>query len=93
VEIIKGPGGSMYGAGTGGVVLLSSRNAGYKENSLLLNSSGGSYGLFQAELAYRRASDNANYSLQYSHQQADGWRDLTGTRRDVAEFFRYLQRE
>src|SRR5678815_1496519 len=44
MEIIKGPGGSMYGAGTGGVVLLSGAVAAAKENSLSLNVSAGSYG-------------------------------------------------
>ncbi|MEO5891664.1 MAG: TonB-dependent receptor [Ferruginibacter sp.] len=86
IEIIKGPGGSMYGAGTGGVVLLSSRNAGTDENSIAINSLAGSYGLMESNIAYRRATDNTNYSLQYSHQQSDGWRDLTGTRRDVANY-------
>ncbi|MEP7143166.1 MAG: TonB-dependent receptor [Ferruginibacter sp.] len=86
IEIIKGPGGSMYGAGTGGVVLLNSRNAGYNEKSISINSLAGSYGLMETNLAYRNETDNANYSLQYSHQQSDGWRDLTGTRRDVANY-------
>jgi iron complex outermembrane receptor protein len=86
IEIIKGPGGSMYGAGTGGVVLLSTRNPGYRENSISLQSSVGSYGLFETNLAYRNSNDKASYSLQYSHQQSDGWRDLTGTRRDVVNY-------
>ncbi|MCW3091060.1 MAG: TonB-dependent receptor plug [Ferruginibacter sp.] len=86
IEIIKGPGGSMYGAGTGGVVLLSSRNAGYKENSISINTLGGSYGLEATNIAYRSETDNANYSLQYSHQQTDGWRDQTSTRKDVANY-------
>lgn len=86
IEIIKGPGGSMYGAGTGGVVLLNSRTAGYKENSLTLGSIGGSYGLFETNLAYRNQTDQVNQSLQYSHQQTDGWRRQTNTRRDVANY-------
>ena len=69
IEIIKGPGGSMYGAGTGGVVLLTSRNAGYKENSISINTLAGSYGVMETNLAYRNGTDHANYSLQYSHQQ------------------------
>jgi iron complex outermembrane receptor protein len=86
IEIIKGPGGSMYGAGTGGVVLLSSRNAGFQERSFTLNTLAGSYGMAETNLAYRNESDNANYTLQYSHQQADGWRNHTNTRRDVVNY-------
>jgi len=86
IEIIKGPGGSMYGAGTGGVVLLSSRNADNQEKSISLNTMAGSYGLAETNLAFRNETGNANYSLQYGHQQADGWRNHTNTRRDVANY-------
>ncbi len=86
MEILKGPGGSMYGAGTGGVVLLNSRIAGIEENSLTINSLAGSYGLAETNIAYRRQTANSNYSLQYAHQQSDGWREQTNTRRDVANY-------
>ena len=86
MEIIKGPGGSMYGAGTGGVVLLNSRIAGVNENSISVSSLAGSYGLLESNIAYRRQTGNANYSLQYAHQQSDGWRAQTNTRRDVANY-------
>ncbi|MEO6720672.1 MAG: TonB-dependent receptor plug domain-containing protein, partial [Ferruginibacter sp.] len=86
MEIIKGPGGSMYGAGTGGVVLLNSRIAGVNENSISINSLVGSYGLTENNIAYRRQTENANYTLQYAHQQSDGWREQTNTRRDVANY-------
>ncbi len=86
IEIIKGPGGSMYGAGTGGVVLLSSRAADINEKSISLSTLAGSYGMVETNLAYRNQTDKANYSLQYGHQQADGWRNHTNTRRDVANY-------
>ena len=86
IEIIKGPGGSMYGAGTGGVVLLNSRNAGDKENSISINALAGSYGLAETNVAWRNETDNSNSSLQYSHQQSDGWRRQTNTRKDVANY-------
>lgn len=86
IEIIKGPGGSMYGAGTGGVVLLSSRNAGNNEHSITVNSMAGSYGLAQYNIAWRNETEKSNTNLQYSHQQSDGWRRQTNTRKDVANY-------
>ncbi|MEO6734701.1 MAG: TonB-dependent receptor [Ferruginibacter sp.] len=86
IEIIKGPGGSMYGAGAGGVVLLSSRYAGERENSISINAGAGSYGLAETDIAYRNQTENANSSLQYSHLQSDGWRKQTNTRKDVANY-------
>jgi iron complex outermembrane receptor protein len=41
MEIIKGPGGSLYGAGTGGVILLQTPSI--KENKLQLSTIFGSY--------------------------------------------------
>jgi iron complex outermembrane receptor protein len=86
IEIIKGPGGSMYGAGTGGVVLLNSRMAGYKENSISFSSMAGSYGLIDNNLTYRNQTDQVNSTLQVSHQQSDGWRDQTATKKDIANY-------
>jgi iron complex outermembrane receptor protein len=76
----------MYGAGTGGVVLLNSRMAGYKENSISLGSMVGSYGLTETNLTYRNQSDQVNSTLQVSHQQSDGWRDQTATTKDIANY-------
>ena len=86
IEIIKGPGGSMYGAGTGGVVLLNSSIAGYREKSISFNTMAGSYGLAETNLTYRNETEHANSTLQVSHQQSDGWRSQTNTRRDIANY-------
>src|SRR6186997_1741019 len=43
MEIIKGPGGSLYGAGTGGVILL--QTPAINQSQLQLSVVGGSYGL------------------------------------------------
>lgn len=85
IEIVKGPGGSMYGAGTGGVVLLNSQNND-KENSIRLNTQAGSYGTYATEIAYKKNTANSNTSLSYAHQQSDGWRNHTNMRRDVANY-------
>lgn len=86
VEIIKGPGGSMYGAGTGGVVLLEN-SAGEKDESYLkVSMLGGSYGTAGGNVLYHQNNGKQVTDIQYSHLQADGWRDQTAMRRDV---FRY----
>jgi iron complex outermembrane receptor protein len=86
IEIIKGPGGSLYGSGTGGVVLLSSHGGGKNENSITLNTMAGSWGTFETNLAYRKGTDTTNYTLSYAHLQSDGWRTHTNMRRDVANY-------
>ncbi len=86
IEIIKGPGGSLYGAGTGGVVLLSSRTADKDEHSIAINTLAGSWGTFGTNIAYKKSDDHSNVGFSYAHQQSDGWRTHTNMRRDVANY-------
>ncbi len=81
IEIIKGPGGSLYGAGNGGVLLLTSPTI--KQNEIQLSASGGSYGLQRYQISVNHFSKNIKASLNYAHQQADGYREQTKMRRDA----------
>lgn len=86
MEIIKGPSGSMYGSGTGGVVLLNSgSDATAKEKYIDVQATGGSYGLFSGNATYRQTGKNAS-SFSVSHQQSDGYRKHTNMRRDAAQY-------
>lgn len=81
IEIIKGPGSSLYGAGTGGVLLLKSPRP---ENENLLSASvmGGSYGLKNYQLSLSQGNNNTSHYVGYQHQQSDGYRDQTRMVRD-----------
>ena len=86
MEIIKGPSGSMYGSGTGGVVLLSSVSpASQKGKQLELQAAGGSYGLATGSISYQQSGIHAS-TFSLSHQQADGYRQHASMRRDVAHY-------
>jgi iron complex outermembrane receptor protein len=84
LEIIKGPAASMYGANTGGVVLLQSDNPFYinKKNSYQATIVGGNYGLFQQLSSWQYQSATFSSKLVQSHQQSDGYRQQTATRKD-----------
>ena len=86
IEILKGPSGSMYGSGTGGVILLSSGLSAIKEKTLSIQTTAGSYGLFSANASYNQSGDHAATALSFSHQQSDGYRKHTNMRRDAANF-------
>jgi iron complex outermembrane receptor protein len=85
LEVIKGPGGSLYGAGTGGVILIHSQpdvwHRGFDATAL-----GGSYGLFNADLQLRVGKDNFQNTLSYSHQNSAGYRDHTSMYREVVNW-------
>ncbi|WP_255154326.1 TonB-dependent receptor [Ferruginibacter sp. HRS2-29] len=85
IEIIKGPSGSMYGSGTGGVVLLGTSLPVTREKTISVNAAAGSYGMFSTGAAYTQSGTNAT-SLSFQHQQSDGYRVQTNMRRDVANY-------
>lgn len=75
-EIIKGPGSSLYGAGTGGVMLLNSFDEHYTPGI----SAGYSYGSFNtsnAHLQWRVGDGNFKNQVSFSKLNSDGYRDHT----------------
>ncbi len=80
MEIIKGPGGSLYGAGTGGVALLSS--PGIARSDLRLSLMTGSYGLFRFQTSVALApSKKFQLQLGIGAQKSDGYRQQTNMER------------
>lgn len=82
IEIIKGPAGSLYGAGTGGVLLI--RNdigKFYPGASVAYNF--GSYDLNNLNLNVRLGNEISHSTINYQHLTNDGYRDHTKMRRDV----------
>jgi iron complex outermembrane receptor protein len=77
MEIIKGPGASLYGAGTGGVVLLKSP----EEMGIRYGFSAGSYGLRTYSLGLTTAFKKHDYSSGISYQKSDGYRDQSAMKR------------
>jgi iron complex outermembrane recepter protein len=88
IEIIKGPAGSIYGAGTGGVVLIQNNtNVFHPEASLAYQT--GSYNLNNVNVHFATGTDNSHNILNYQHQTSDGYRDHTAMRRDVVTWDAY----
>ena len=83
LEVIKGPAGSLYGAGTGGAILINSNTA-HPEAGLMVNLSYGSYDHSNVNIQFNQGKENFRNTFTYSHQQSDGYRDHTEMRRDVA---------
>ncbi|MEO0334378.1 MAG: TonB-dependent receptor plug domain-containing protein, partial [Bacteroidota bacterium] len=85
VEVIKGPAGSIYGAGTGGVVNIRSLPQ-RKEGSLIeLGATVGSFGLQRYTASVEQFSKHSRWAIRYAHQQAEGYRDHTEMERDMLE--------
>jgi iron complex outermembrane recepter protein len=82
IEVIKGPAGSLYGAGTGGVMLIHSLPAVWQQG-FDATALGGSYGLFNTDVQIRAGDQSWQNVIGYSHQSSDGYRHHTNMRRDI----------
>ena len=82
IEIIKGANNSLYGAGTGGVMLIESVNENGKAG-IFTEYSTGSYDLQNIYGAITTASDRSISRVGFQHQTSDGYRDHSKLKRDV----------
>lgn len=81
MEIIKGPGGSLYGAGTGGVLLLKGPDV--TQDQIQASSVFGSYGLQRYLVGAQLKRDNLSASVQYAHHKSDGYREQSALKRNA----------
>ena len=83
MEVIKGPAGSLYGAGSGGAVLIKTMpdewQPGYSAEYTF-----GSYATNTLNAQIRFGDSGNGNSISFSHQTSDGYRDHTNLRRDMA---------
>ncbi|MBL7725314.1 MAG: TonB-dependent receptor [Chitinophagaceae bacterium] len=80
IEIFKGPAGSMYGAGTGGLILINNFDRWQPGASLEYIT--GSYNLQNLFASSRFGTKENRNQLTYAHNQSDGYRVQTKMRRD-----------
>lgn len=80
VEIFKGPASSLYGAGTGGLILIN--NLDRWQPGVSLDYITGSYNLQNVFASGRFGSGDNKNQFTYAHNQNDGYRDQSAMRRD-----------
>jgi iron complex outermembrane recepter protein len=80
IEIFKGPPGSLYGAGTGGLVIINNMDSWQPGASLEYMA--GSYGLqnILASASFGKGENKNHFT--YAHNESDGYRVQTAMRRD-----------
>ncbi|HLZ86793.1 MAG TPA: TonB-dependent receptor, partial [Puia sp.] len=92
LEIIKGTAGSLYGAGIGGAVLISSMPTTW-EKGISADYTAGNYAYDVKHLAtnslnvdLRTGDADHRNNFTYTHQASDGYRQQTQMRRDIASW-------
>lgn len=93
IEILKGPGGSLYGANTGGVVVLHTddlpllqKDNTEKDHRFRVQLNGGSFGTFGEQAQWKYRGNNFSSSVTQSHVNADGYRENSKLRKDVLQW-------
>ena len=74
IEILKGPDGSLFGANSGGVVLISPVNRYNNINYLSAELNGGSYGLFHENTSLQNITGNNQLNISQAYETYGGYR-------------------
>ncbi|GAA4341526.1 TonB-dependent receptor PqqU [Mucilaginibacter gynuensis] len=74
IEVLKGPDGSLFGANSGGVVLLNPLSQS-SEDYLSAGINAGSYGLFHQKAGLQKTVGNYTLNLNQAYQSYGGYRD------------------
>ncbi|UOQ96530.1 TonB-dependent receptor plug domain-containing protein [Hymenobacter sp. 5317J-9] len=83
LEVLKGPAGSVYGAGTGGVALFGTPEVVAGTSRVAAGATVGSYGLRRSTITAETGSATSSVRAQYAHQELDGYRQQSALQRDA----------
>jgi iron complex outermembrane receptor protein len=75
IEVLKGPDGSLFGANSGGVVLINPVNRVLDSSAASLSFTGGSYGLLHENAAVHQLWSSNELNINQGYQSYDGYRD------------------
>ncbi|MBB6239720.1 iron complex outermembrane receptor protein [Pedobacter sp. AK013] len=86
MEIYKGPEASIFGANTGGAILISA--PAINHNEINVSAIGGSYGLFHQTASIKQQYKKYSFSFSEGYQRSDGYRQNSAMDR---KYFQTLQ--
>lgn len=81
IEILKGPEGSIFGANSGGVVLITSKTSGRDSSLFSAEMSAGSFGLLQQNATVQTKARDFEMSMVQAFQRSDGYRNNSAMNR------------
>lgn len=90
IEVIKGPAGSHYGAGNGGVLLINGRRPEHAGLSLSSSLSAGSFGSIRSTSAAEYSDHQLSLRASFHHQQTDGYRAQEANRKQQMNLFAHF---
>lgn len=87
LQILKGPHGNIFGANSGGVILIQPQGNLVDSSKLRLKIEGGSYGTFREDLSLNQQFDKYSFNITQAYQRSDGYRDHSAMDRKYFQTF------
>ena len=85
MEVLKGPDGSLFGANTGGVVLMTPVNHHADSSFLTAGLNGGSYGFVHENTALQQRAGNYQLNLDQAYENYSGYRQHSTMHRNYLQ--------
>lgn len=85
VEVLKGPAGSIYGMGIGGVINITSELKTIKPLTAEFAYSAGSYGFQKIVANINSANKDYRFSIRFVNQKANGYRDHSASTKSIIQ--------
>lgn len=89
IQILKGPQGSIYGANSGGVVLIQPQENMTARTAAVVKLEAAAYGTFRQNLTFGQQFNKYNLNITQAYQRSDGYRDHSAMDR---KYFQILQK-
>jgi len=83
IEVYKGPEANIFGANTGGAILIST--ADLNQNKVSASVTAGAYGLFYQTAQIQRKFKNYSFSMVQGYQRSDGYRANSNMKRQYLQ--------
>ena len=88
MQFLKGPQSSIYGANSGGVVLISPQSlTSAQDSGLCINLQGGSFGLFKESISFGQSWGKYQFNVTQAYQRSDGYREHSNMERKYIQTF------
>lgn len=89
LQVLKGPHSSIFGANSGGVILIAPELVSADSTIATLKAEGGSFGMFHQNATLNQQFKKYTINITQAYQRSDGYRDHSGMDR---KYFQLLQK-
>ena len=87
IRVLKGPEASIFGANTGGVMLIDPVPDPKDSLQITLSAGGGSFGLFQQSASVSKRWKKSMINISQAFQRSDGYRENSSMQRYFVQFY------